>query len=370
MKVLHVNTARDYRGGERQTHFLALLQHRRGIDARMVTPPGSELSAALAADGFPPERIHPVRMRGELHPGAVMRLALLCKKHRPDVLHLHTAHAHALGLLAARLAGGIPTIVSRRVDYSRADGYFSRLKYERADAFIAISEAVSRILRIDGVPAEKIHLVRSGIEVPTEEAMAARRARRAEILAGLGLPGDAVVVLNVGSLVDHKGQEILPRAARILPGEVRILVAGDGPLRGALEASIAHEKVGDRVTLLGHRRDVPDLYAVASIYVQPSTSEGLGTAMLDAMAWGLPVIGAQAGGIPEAVREGENGLLMSGRNPYLLGEAIKKLVADPELRARFGSRGREIVRDELSRERTERLTAEVYDKVVACRANG
>jgi len=369
MRVIHVNTARDYRGGERQSHFAALLQHRKGLDVRMALPPGAKLAEALEADGFPRERLHVIPMRSEIDLVAALRLAALCRRHGAELLHLHTAHAHALGILAARLAGGIPTVVSRRVDYPRSPGLLSRLKYERADAFIAISEAVARILRIDGVTPGKIHLVRSGIELPSAAEMASRRSRRSAMLQSLGLPPESVVVLNAGSLVEHKGQEILPRAARILPDSVRILVAGEGPLRASLEAEIARQEVAGKVLLLGHRHDLPDLYAAASVYVQPSTSEGLGTAMLDAMAWELPIVASHAGGIPEAVREGENGMLMSGRNPYLLGEALKRLASDRELAERLGARGREIAAAEFSRERMVELTMAVYEEVRACRAS-
>ena len=370
MRVLHVNTARDFRGGERQTLFLAVGQWRLGMEVRVVAPPGSALLGALAGEGFPAERMHPVRMRGELHPGAIVRLGLLLRRHRPDILHLHTAHAHALGMLAALLYRPVRTVVARRVDYPMARGALSRLKYRHVDGYVAISEAVRRILVADGIPPGRVHLVRSGIRPPDDDELASLRARRGALRRERGLPEGGHVVLNVGNLVGHKGQEILPRAARILPPEVTVLIAGDGPERSGLVAAIAREGVADRVRLLGQRTDLPELYALADVYVQPSTSEGLGTAMLDAMAWALPVVATMAGGIPEAVRDGENGILLAGRNPYLLGEAIKKLCGEEELSVRLGRRGREIARTEFSDERMVRGTLAAYEEVKACRENG
>ena len=362
MKILHVNTAHDFRGGERQTLFLVLGQWRDEVDCRVVTQPGSRLSAELLAGGFPADRIHEIRMRGEVHPMAVGRLTRLCRRFAVDILHLHTAHAHALGVLAARFTR-VTTVVSRRVDYPMSRGVFSRMKYERADAYIAISEAVRRILLADGMAAEKLHLVHSGIDVPSAESLAAGRLERASLLNELDLPLQSSIVLNVGNLVGHKGQEILPHAARILDSGSVILIAGEGPLRGELEAAIAQHDVAERVRLLGHREDLPRLYAAASVYVQPSTTEGLGTAMLDAMAWELPVIATYAGGIPEAITDQENGILLSGRNPYLMGEALKKLLTDPVLAGRMGGRGREIAVERFSRDQMVAGTARVYDAV-------
>ncbi|MFN7973749.1 MAG: glycosyltransferase family 4 protein [Acidobacteriota bacterium] len=362
--VLHVNTAADFRGGERQTLFLAVGQWRAGADVRVATPPRSELARRLRDDGFPSDRIDEIRMRGDVSPAASFALARAARAHGTAVLHLHTAHAHALGVAAARLCR-VKTIVHRRVDYPMAPGYFSRLKYRLADAFVAISEAVRSILILDGIERARVFRVLSGIRIPGDEVLAAAIARRDALRDALGIARDARVILNVGNLVDHKGQAILPEAARILPSRMRILIAGDGPLRGDLEARIAKEGVADRVTLLGHRNDLPDLYALADAYAQPSTSEGLGTAMLDAMAWRLPVVATAAGGIPEAVRDGENGLLLPGRNPYLLGEAIKRVLGDEGLARRLGERGRAIAAAEFSDGRMVAEMAEVYERVIA-----
>ena len=178
-------------------------------------------------------------------------------------------------------------------------------------------------------------------------------------------PAAGRVVLTGGALVDPKGQEILARAARILAPEDRILIAGEGPLRADLKAAIKREGVEGKVILLGHRQDVADLYAASDAYVQPSKNEGLGTAMLDAMAWRLPVVATAAGGIPEAVIDGETGLLIPSRNPYLLGEALKRVLRDDLLASSLVCAAYRLVVAEFSVEVMANGTNQAYGSLLS-----
>ena len=144
----------------------------------------------------------------------------------------------------------------------------------------------------------------------------------------------------------HKDHPTLIRAAqaaRAARPDLHWVIAGEGHLRGHLESLIAELAIGDRVHLLGEVPNAARLVAAADLFVMSSVKEGLGTAVLDAMALGIPVVGTRAGGIPELLSGGA-GLLVSPQDPQALAAAVVGLLADPAARANLVLRAREAVR--------------------------
>jgi glycosyltransferase involved in cell wall biosynthesis len=264
-----------------------------------------------------------------------------------------------LGVLAARIAPGPVRVLSRRVDFPVRGSLGSRLLYaDPADAILAISLGVRDALLRSGVAADRIRVVPSGIDLTPFETP----WDRAAIRAALGVPPDAVLVLQVAALAPHKSQTDLLKAASLLQARVPFLeiwIAGEGPLRDALEREHASLRLDDRVRFLGFREDVPDLLRAADLFCLSSYLEGMGTSILDAMAAGLPVVATRVGGIPEAVQDGVTGLLVPARSPEALARAIADLAGDPARRKEMGERARDRVRD-FSADRTAERTRAVY----------
>jgi glycosyltransferase involved in cell wall biosynthesis len=338
---LHVNDAHSWRGGEQQTLLLMRGLAATGHGVALAAPPGAPLARAAAESGIV---VHPLVLRGELDlPGAVA-LAALLRRAAPTLLHAHTAHALAACAVARRLAAGAtPIVFSRRVDFPVRGGPFGlgRRKYLAADAILAVSAAAAAVVASAGVPPSRIRVVHDGVDATRFDTPAL------DLPAALGLPAGARVVLNVAALADHKDQRTLVHAAvpltRRFP-DVHVVIAGEGPERAVLTALIAALGLESRVHLLGFRHDVPGLLRGAAVAVMCSHLEGLGSAVLDAMVCGVPLVATRAGGLPELVEDGVSGLLVPVRDPDALAGAIGAVLDDTALAATLAAGGRERAR--------------------------
>jgi glycosyltransferase involved in cell wall biosynthesis len=333
-------------------------QRAAGDEPHLAAPADSAIAARARAEGFP---VHPVPMRGTWDAASAWRLARLHAAIRPHVLHWHAARAHALGAVAARLAPGPVRILSRRVDFPVRGNLGSRLLYaDPADLILAISDGVREALERSGVRPGRIRVVPSGIDLAPFEAPCDREALR----AALGVPPGTTLVLQVAALAPHKSQLDLLKAAALLreiQPSIRMWIAGEGRMRRSLEREHAKLALGELVRFLGFRGDVPDLLRAADLFCLSSKLEGMGTAILEAMAAGLPVVGVRVGGIPEIVVHGETGLLVPAREPGALAAALAELAGDPSRRRAMGERALRRVR-EFSADRTAEGTRAAYQE--------
>jgi glycosyltransferase involved in cell wall biosynthesis len=356
LRVAHLGTETGWRGGEQQQAWLAAGLQDRGHPCLMICRTGGEMCRRAPGLGL---EVRPIRVRGELGLRSVLGSASALRGFRPDVLHLHDAHAVLIGALAAAFARVPAVVVSRRVDFR----INSLRKYTwAADRIIAISEAVRAVLLDCGVPSELVSVVPSGIDLERFERMPERAACRRE----LNLAADAPAVGCVAALTDHKGHRFLleawPRVLEAQPAAV-LLLAGSGELEAKLRKQSASLGVNGSVRFLGYREDLPQLLAALDVFVLASHLEGLCTSLMDAMAAGLPVVATSAGGIPEVVQDRRTGMLVPPRDPRALAAALVAVLADGALRARFGRAGREAVR-RFDRRNTVERTLEVYRQVL------
>jgi glycosyltransferase involved in cell wall biosynthesis len=278
---------------------------------------------------------------------AVVDLVTVMRRERPSIVHTHTSKAGFVGRLAARLAR-VPAVVHQphgHIFY----GYYGR---HRTALYIALERLAARwadrliMLTERGMAEHLAHgigrpeqfvVVPSGVPVRAfRAAAAARDAAR----AALGLPRDAFVVAALGRLVAIKGfdllVEALPAVAAALPS-ARLLIIGGGPLRGALERRAEALGMDARVSITGARADVPALLSAADVLAAPSRNEGMGRAIVEAMALGLPVVAARVGGIPAVIVDGESGRLVDPGNAAALAGALIELALDEHLRAKLGA---------------------------------
>jgi L-malate glycosyltransferase len=274
----------------------------------------------------------PLRIRNHFDLRAGFRLRRLVRGH--DVVHFHTARAHAMAPLCRGV--GARLVVTRRMDYVPAGGPYARLLYNRAvDAVIAISKGVREALVRGGVEPDRIRVVPSGIDV---DGLAAPADARAALRREWGIGPDAVAVVVLGALERRKGHAVLLAAAAQLGRDLRYVFCGDGSERAALEAAAG--SLDGRVVFAGFRRDVPSCLAAADVVALPSLHEGLGVAALEAMAAARPLVASRVGGLGEVVVDGETGVLVPPSDPPALAAGIARLARDPGLRARYGAGGR------------------------------
>ncbi len=356
LRMLHLNSARTWRGGEQQTLWLCRGLQRSGHRVFLACPPEGPLMDRAAQAGL---SVCPVRMRGEWDLSAVRALAGIIARQKIELVHFHTAHAHTLGLLAARRSGASLRFLTRRVDFHIHRHLLNRWKYGPSlTAILAISEGIRSVLLEDGLAPERVITVPSGIDLERLRVAGDPSALRRE----LRIPPEALVVGIVAALAPHKDhRNFLEAAAMVkqaLPA-VRFLVVGEGELEAELKKLSGSLGLSREVIFTGFREDVLDLIGMFDLFVLSSYLEGMGTSLLDAMGLGKPVVATRTGGIPEIVQEGKNGLLVPAGRPEELAGAIVRLGSDAGLRRTMGARGKETVKD-FSVERTVERTEKVY----------
>ena len=359
LSTFHVNTEKGWRGGEQQMSYLMEGLRSRGHGVEVAVQPEGEARRRLEARGF---SVHPIEMRGEADPVAILALARRMGSVRPDVVHLHTSHAHTLGTVAARLAGRPIVVVSRRVDFSIFRNSFlglNGIKYRMGlDRIVCVSDAVRDVLVRDGLSPERLRVVRSAVD-PAR----IRDAAPVDVRRRLDLPPAARIVLAVGALVDHKGHKFLveawPKVVAAVP-DAYLVIAGEGPLRASLGELAKALWVDRRIAFAGLVDDLPGWFASADLLCMPSVAEGLGTSVLDGMVAGLAIVATRAGGIPEMVRHDVEGLLVEPGDSAGLGDALVRVLSDGDLRARLGAAARRRVDEAFHVDRMVDETVAVY----------
>lgn len=286
MRVLHVDTATEWRGGQQQlAHLLAA----RPGDA-WAGVPDSPLAARVGPPALPlrpagdPRNLWPLRAPAGF-----------------DLLAAHTPHAHGVAL-----GSRLPLVVHRRVDFVPRHPW----KYRLATGIVAVSDAVARVLAGAGVPAERVVVVPDGVTP-----------------APVGpFPAFAGPLYGaVGALVDHKGHHVLIDAMTDVPGT--LVIAGEGPARPRLEAQVRRLGLSGRVHLLGSLPAVGGLYAAVDVFVHPSVEEGMGQAVVEAMLAGCRVVATAAGGVPEVV--GDAAEVVPPGDPRALAAALVRALGRP-----------------------------------------
>ena len=343
MKILHVETGRHLYGGPQQVLYLVAALSERGIDNTLVCPPGSGIDSAARAAGI---RVQNLFCAGDLDLPFAYRLAQFLKREQPDLVHCHSRRgADVLGGMAARFAD-IPAVVSRRVDNTEMR-LVAALRYRPFRKVIAISEAIADVLRERGVAEDRLTVIRSAVDTnaidPAPDCSGFRRE--------FGLRDDELVIAAAGQLIPRKGHRYLLEALSDLRHShppFRLLIFGEGYLRKQLRSQAAALGLEDIVTFAGFRSELDDWMGCLDLFAHPALAEGLGVAALKAAAAGVPVVGFAAGGLAEAVKHGETGLLVPSGNAVDLQDAIATLIDDDAMRARMGAAGRVRMQNEFS----------------------
>ncbi len=300
------------------------------------------LGESLRADGF---RVEVIGRRQGLDYGCARRLHAFARAVGANAIHAHQCTPFTYAALGRWPGRRPPLMFTEHGRFfpdlpSRKRMFLNRLLLRRGDRVLAVGECVKRALVAnEGFAAERIDVVLNGVDLSKATAFAPQRdAVRAE----LGLAPHEFAALIVARLDPIKNHAMLLDAVRIgladLPA--KLVIVGDGPERASVEAAIAGNGLGDRVLMLGSRRDVPRLLAAADAVALSSVSEGIPLSLIEAMAARLPVVATACGGMPEVVVPGETGLLAPSGDAPAFGAALRQLALNPELRRRLGAAGR------------------------------
>ncbi len=307
---------------------------------------------------------------------AVWELAHVLTDRRPDIVHTHGSKPKLLLPPAARIAP-VPVKVAhiwgwewQPAKHAVERELFtmeSRLVAHAYDALIACSAAMRRegLARGVGGP-ERYEVVLPSVDL-TRFTPDGREEDRHAVRAELGIDDGAFVVASVTRLARQKAPLVLVAAAAAVSAaapHVQWIIVGGGPLENAVRALVRELGLEDRVHLLGPRRDVPRLLRACDAFALSSSWEPFGIVYLEAAAVGLPVVGTAVDGAPEAVIDGETGILVEPGRPAKLAAAIMRLVADPELARRMGEAGMRRAR-QFGHERFVAGVEAVYERLLA-----
>jgi glycosyltransferase involved in cell wall biosynthesis len=310
--------------------------------------------------------VFPIVMRGEVDLPAGLRIRKLVTTNGYDIVHSHTSHAHTLAFLASF---GCKTcrLVTRRVDFSIIRNRFlpiNKIKYRfMADFYIAISHNIKKVMVDDGIASKRIFVVHSGIDPQ-------RFVRDAghHLADEFNLKPDERVVINVAHLAGHKGQKYLVRAIPEVLAEipkVRFFIIGKGELMSELQTLAVSLGISHALTFTGFRNDPGAFYMLADLFVMSSIQEGLGTALLDALALGKPVVAANSGGIPEIIRDGETGCLVAAGDSHALARGIVTMLTNVDQARAMARRGQAEVKAKFSIDAMVENNLAVYNRLLS-----
>ena len=300
---------------------------------------------AAACGGVPPE---PLGLRFKADLRVLPRIVRMARREHVDLIQTHMDLADYYGAAAARLTGSRLVSIRQNADEFRTRRTWKRppflalehLSYAAADAVVAVSEGlVDFLARAERLPRHKTVVIPNGVD----EMIAARAPERSAARRTLGWPAAGPVLGSVGRLAEQKGHRYLLLAfPAILAGhpEARLVLAGEGPERAALEAEARRLGIDGRVLFLGHRDDVATILAALDLFAFPSLWEGMPMALLEAMSLALPVVAARGVGVDEAVTDGVTGLLVAPRDVEGTAAALLRLLRDPAEAARLGDAAR------------------------------
>ncbi len=358
--IVHIDTERTWRGGEGQVLALATKLPKDTFRSIIAAPAKSPLLERAFRAGIP---VYRLRGTGEISPVLTWDIYRCVKKFNADILHVHTSH----GLIPAAWArwisgGGIKVIYARRTDFKLKTRFLnlSLKKYMwGADRIICVSEAIRQILISGGLPPHRLVTIYSGIDPVAFHP----ESQRAEMRRKMQVPENVKVVGIVAALAPHKDPLNFVAAAKIVaetfPDAV-FWIIGSGRLWEEVKQAVQGSAHPDRISMLGFRTDVPELLAAMDIFCISSLEEGLCTSILDAMAGGLPVVATRVGGIPEAVVDGETGLLVPPGRPQAFADAVLRLLHDPETAKSMGRAGRDRICSQFDISITVEKTASEY----------
>lgn len=363
--MLHLDTGREWRGGQQQVLYLSRGLRARGHEFLVAAPTGSPLAERLAAEGLP---VREFPWRAAYAPNTVYAWHRLLAEEHWDVVHTHTAHAHSLAFVGFRLPAPRPyhrpaLVVSRRVDFAPSRDPLTRLKYTAArTVFVCVSDGVREVLRRYGVAPAALHVVHSGVEPPVETHTSQEEIRRE-----LGLPTVGFLVGAIGQLVPHKGHShLLAAIARLRKSDagVHLVILGAGELDGTLRAEAKRLEIEGAVTFAGYRPHAKRYLRAFDLFVSSSIEEGLGTSILDAQAAGVAVVATTAGGSKETVNHEVTGLLVPPADAFALANAVAALRNDGARRRAMAEAGPEWIRARFSADAMVEGSLDVYHKAL------
>ena len=308
-----------------------------------------------------------LRMKSKYDLAVIFKMAGIMKKEKIKIVHTHLALSNFYGRLAAKLAG-VPVIVTtyHNIIFSKKFYYFwsDRLMRPFTDKMITVSEAIEGwMIKHERVNPLKIFTIYNAIDLNKFSVAGNFSEKRKSLNLGekeflIGIVAALSEQNNVSCTIKAMAEMI-----KVFP-EAKLLIVGDGPLRGELEDLSSKLKIKANTIFYGQRRDIPEILPIIDVFTISPSFEGFGIVLLEAMIYGKPVVATRTGGIPEIVEDQKTGFLVSPNKPEVLAEAILKLLKNKELARSMGEKGRKLVREKFNSGIMVGKLEKVYDLLI------
>jgi glycosyltransferase involved in cell wall biosynthesis len=365
-RLLLVVTSMARGGAEQQVVDLAMALRARDwvVAVLSMTTPSDHVDELIAA-GIDVTTLN--MRRGRPTPASFVRYGAFVRRWRPDIIHSHMVHANLLARIGRLFAPTVPVVctVHTVMEGRRWRAIAYRLTDRLANTTTAVSQAAAdQSVRVGAVPGGRVTVIPNGFAFTRARiADGAGEAIRRELGAV-----DGFLWVSVGRLVPEKGHDLLVDAFEMVREkrpDARLAIAGDGPLRPALDQLVAGRGLTGSAILLGERRDVPALLAAGNAFVLSSRWEGLPMVLLEAAAQALPIVCTDVGGCREVARP-ELGAILARTNPIDLARGMLRVMdLAPAERARTGEQLRNLVRSEFDMDAVVVRWEELYTSLMA-----
>lgn len=357
MNILEIDSENTWRGGQQQILYLTQGLKEKGHNVFLICPLKSALAKRAKEVGID---VIPIKMKGEWDIFSVNKIRKIIEENKIQICHLHSSTAHSLGIIATRKIPECKTVLTRRVISCVRKNLFSSWKYKKLNRIIAISDSVKKALLESGVNPDKIDVVYSGCDWQRFQNI-----NGGYLFKKLKIENETPRVGIISALTKEKNHLTFVQSARILLekfGPAQFLIVGEGKEKPKIEKLIKKLNLEKNIKLLGFRNDIPQILSIFNVFVLCSSQEGLGSSILDALASHLPVVATKVGGIPEIIKDGQNGFLVEPQQSTILAEKIAFLLKNKARAKQMAENGFHLVKEKFSVENMVEGTLKVYEQ--------
>lgn len=328
MNILHVSSAKSWRGGEQQLVNLMKGLNHIHVNNHLLCPENSPLALHPHEDYC---YLHTYRKFSSFNPIASIKILSLVNRHHIDIVHVHDSHAHNYGITAATLGMKCPIVVSRKVDFPSRS--VSKYNHSSIKAIICVSNHVKSIIEPIIMNKELLHVIHDSIDLNK------RSDKTINLRKQFNIPTDHYIVANISALADHKDYPTFLKTAKELDSSEQaftfLIIGSDAGEELKLKKLWEDLDIKSSVIFTGYLPDAQLALNEIDVFLFTSKEEGLGSTLLDAMLYEVPIVSTAVGGVPEIINHNVNGLLAPIGDSRRLADHILSLIEDKEFRKKL-----------------------------------
>ena len=358
MRVIHLSAEQSWRGGEQQLAYLITELNHLGCKQLVVCKKNSAFENYCKSNAIGYVSL-PFKNQFDIY--SSIKIKIIAKDFKADIIHAHSSHAHSLAVWSYYFGNMTKIVLSRKVDFAVSNNFLSRLKYncKGIKKIICVSIAVQKILIKSLKNPAITTVVYDGIDLNKFGKKGSHILRKE-----FNIGNDKLIIASTAALADHKDYPTFIKMVSTLSEfqNLQFFIIGTGPLANQLKQKVEVLKLNEKIIFTDFRNDLDKILPDIDVFVLCSKTEGLGSSILDAFACGVPIVATAAGGIPELIRDNENGILVPIGNADLLAKSVATILQNNSLKEKLIINGKQSAID-FSKERMAADTLKVYQSI-------